>query len=739
VSRALLRILLCFTTIQLGYLVSPANAQRSVASSGELPAITVTPGEPSPRKPERTRRRPDRSAVPIRLARPLAADGASGASTSAQQSPSPSRSDLSSAVTALPAAVTVVDAAAIARTPVTTYGDLFRALPGFNVSNFGQGGIGYGLALRGYTEAEHGRDIAYLIDGVPVNAVSSLHTPNYADLNILLPETIKSIAVVRGPFSVEAGDSNLGGSVEITTKDAEPAGSVSIAGGSQGTVRSVGTWSNTEGTWRPYLAIEGYRTDGYRDNSFVERYNAFNKVSTTLADGATLSIRGQAFGTTFGAPGYVNRDALAAGTVNERSATNRSDGGDRALQNLVANYVSGAAGQELKGTLYVSHDTLNRYADFGGGQRWQHDDRVTAGGRLSKVWTGAGQDTLPVQLLVGGSWRSDVISAFQAPATARVVSGAPVVDLGLTQHDLAAYSQLQVKPLPWLKLTGALRYDQFIYDITDRLTPGGTPNIAPGILSPKAGVAITPLAGLELFANYGQGFRSIDVPLELIGNPSVRPFKVASLEGGAQLTAGLLRLLADIWTSDSRNEIFQPAPGLPVTLLGRARREGFDLDGRFALLATPAASVALFANYSGVTARLLDAAPSYYVPNVPDYVANVGLDYSLATRGAERLSGSAYVTFVGRKNLTQDGAITAAPYSRVAAKLAYAWPDGWTAFSTATWYPGNRTSEIAINFGNPTGATSADIFVSPQPALVVQAGVSYRFPTGPLAAAQVSP
>lgn len=33
--------------------------------------------------------------------------------------------------------------------------------------------------------AEPGRDIAYYIDGVPVNGVSSLHAPNYADLNIL--------------------------------------------------------------------------------------------------------------------------------------------------------------------------------------------------------------------------------------------------------------------------------------------------------------------------------------------------------------------------------------------------------------------------------------------------------------------------------------------------------------------------------------------------------------------------
>jgi hypothetical protein len=87
------------------------------------------------------------------------------------------------------------------------------------------------------------------------------------------------------------------------------------------------------------------------------------------------------------------------------------------------------------------------------------------------------------------------------------------------------------------------------------------------------------------------------------------------------------------------------------------------------------------------------------------------------------------VTFVGKKNLTQDGLITTSPFSRITGKLAYTWPGGWTAFTQATLYPGDRLSEIAINFGNPTGASSSDIFVSAPPAVVVLAGLTYRYPT----------
>lgn len=617
----------------------------------------------------------------------------------------------------------------IQRLPVGSYGDIFRSLPGFNVSNYGQGAIAYGIALRGYTEGEHGRDVAISIDGVPLNEVSSLHTPNYADLNILLPETVKSIEIVRGPFSVEQGDSNLGGSINITTKTAEPFGTLGIEGGSYGTVRGVGTYSRTDGSWQPYIALEGYRSDGYRDNSFVDRYNSFNKLTTTLADGARVSFRAQAYGTDFGAPGYLSRDAIRAGLISPRAAVNPTDGGNKQLENFVTTYSSGAPEQELSGTLYASHDYFNRYADFGGGQRWQHDDRTMAGGKIRKVWTGDVADGVPVQLLVGGNWRTDVIDAFQARTTARQVTGPTAIDLGVTQHNLAAFAQVQIKPVPWLKLTGGGRFDQFYYNLNNRLNPALQPSPSPSVTSPKGGIAITPVSWLELFANYGEGFRSPDAPLEILVNPQVKPFKVRSVEGGVQLIFDRFKVLADVWTATSANESFQAAANLPVTFLGAARRDGFDLDGRLFVIREPNNTLTLFANYSGVRARLVDAAPSFFVPNVPNYVANIGAEFDVGTWNAQRLIGTAYVTFVGKKNLTQDALLTTSPFTRVTGKLAYAWPQGWTAFAQATWYPGDRLSEFSTNFGDPTNASSADIFTSAQPTVVAIAGLIYRFPT----------
>ncbi len=646
-------------------------------------------------------------------------------------------SDLSTAAAALPAGSSTVDAQRLAQTPIASYGDIFRPLTGFEVANYGQGAIGYGLSLRGYTNAEHGRDIAYYVDGVPVNDISSIHTPNYADLNILLPETVRLIEVVRGPFNVECGDSNLGGCVTITTKNSEPFASIGGSGGSYGTARAVATYSSESGNYQPFFVEQGYHTDGYRDNSFVNDYNSFNKITTQLGDG-TLSIRGQAYGTTFGAPGYINRDAVASGALSPRAAVDPTDGGNKYYENLTANYTSGPADQNFTAMVFTNHDIFNRFADFtpAAPQRWQQDERYTVGGRVRKVWTDETGDGTGWQLLVGTQWRTDFIDAFQAPTTARIVNGPLAESIGDTETDVGPYAQVQWKPVPWLKLTGAERFDQFFYNVTDNLTPSNSTNISPGIWSPKAGVTLIPVKWWDFYANYGEGFRSIDAATELLGNPTIQPFKIQSQEVGTHLNIGQFVFHADVYTTHSQNEAFQAAPGLPETFLGAAVREGYDLDARYYVMSNAQNNVSIFANYGQVVARLLNSAPSYYVPNVPLYTSNIGIDYSVATRNGERLSGSAFVSFVGHQNMTQDGALTASAYQRVTGRLNYSWPNGWTIFTEAIWYPGSILSEFAFNLTGPVvGASSSDIYTAPVARWTVLAGFTYQIPTSGVAVA----
>ncbi len=641
----------------------------------------------------------------------------------------PSKTQLSPSVAALPASTTVIDAAEIARLPVQNYVDLFRPVAGIDVSNFGQGGVGNGISLRGFDDGEHSRNIAFFVDGVPINEVSSIHIPNYVDLNPLIPETVRSISIVRGPFSVEAGDAALGGAVFIETKDAEPFSTLNASGGSFESARGLATFSKAGPGILPYLAYEGYRTSGYRDNEQLERLNAFNKVTVPLDPGSSLSLRVQVYGTRFGEPGYLERDLVRDGAVSPRSAFNPTDGGSKLQQTVVGNYRNGSPDSELTGVFYASHDLFSRFSDFGGGQGGQIEERENGGARIRKAWTGSLGSILPTQVLVGADWRTDAINVKTGPSIARSFTGQ---DLGLEvlQTNLAGYAQVQVKPTPWLKFTGGARFDQFFFNVSNYLDPTMAPKVSTNVLSPKGGVALLPTQWLELFANYGQGFRSPSAVGELTTSPNLTPQTIESVEGGGKLIFDRFTFGGTVFFTNIANEIYQAAPDLPVQNLGRSRRDGFEIEARWIAYREGLSQIAVFANYSEVSARLLNGAGAIYVPNVPAALANLGTQFDVATSSAllpGHVTGTAYITYTAAKPLSEDGGQRSKPFPRVSGQLAYVHPSGWTAFTQATWYPGDRLSEIALNFGDVVHATSADIYTAPVPSFVLRAGLTYGF------------
>ena len=276
------------------------------------------------------------------------------------------------------------------------------------------------------------------------------------------------------------------------------------------------------------------------------------------------------------------------------------------------------------------------------------------------------------------------------------------------------------------------RYDRFFYEVRNRLDPANSPAVNSGVWSPKAGIAITPCRDVELYANYGEGFRSPSVVDDLLSNPALRPMKLVSREVGLHIAAVPRTSLAvDAWTTDIANESFQAAPGLPEQNIGRSRRSGYDIEGRYRAWSGAAGTASLFANLGTVSAHLIAQGPSaIYVPNVPAYVAQIGADFDVGSDAGRHLGGQVRVDLVGHQNLSEDGGQRTKPYPRIAGKLNYDLAEGWTAFSQATWYPGDRLSEFAVNFGPLTGATSSDIFVSPVPAFTFLIGLTYRFKTG---------
>src|SRR5436309_12898096 len=102
--------------------------------------------------------------------------------------------------------------------------DVVRLIPGFVISQHQGGGKAEQYFLRGF-DADHGTDVALFVDGMPVNLRSHAHGQGYADLHFLIPETVKLVDGLKGPF----GDFATAGAVNFVTKDLVDANTVEVA------------------------------------------------------------------------------------------------------------------------------------------------------------------------------------------------------------------------------------------------------------------------------------------------------------------------------------------------------------------------------------------------------------------------------------------------------------------------------------------------------------------------------
>ena len=302
------------------------------------------------------------------------------------------KSDLVNDPTTLPGSTTRVTQDEIARQNVSSYGDLLRPVTGLNINSFGIGGLGYGFSLRGFVDTEHGRDIAVFVDGAPANVSSAVQANGYIDLNPLLPETIRSFDVIRGPVSALYGNHALGGSIVFRTLDDLGPNRIDVSGSSWGTGRAVGLVGLRSESFYGYSALEGYITNGYRDNNKDKRINSFTKVSVPTASGLA-SLRLQLYDDRYGEPGYLNRDAVERGAISAKATINPTDKGLNQQQNLVFNY-EGNGADYWSSTAYLFHKNLYRTRTTGGNslpgagtlQRVGLDSRYSSAAACSGRW-----------------------------------------------------------------------------------------------------------------------------------------------------------------------------------------------------------------------------------------------------------------------------------------------------------------------------------------------------------------
>ena len=114
---------------------------------------------------------------------------------------------------------------------VTQPGQILEAAPGLAVISHADGGKANQYYLRGYN-LDHGTDFAVFVDDMPINLPTHAHGQGYADLNWLMPETVNSLNIRKGPYFADVGDFANAGSLFLNLRDSVDKPIVSVTAGS---------------------------------------------------------------------------------------------------------------------------------------------------------------------------------------------------------------------------------------------------------------------------------------------------------------------------------------------------------------------------------------------------------------------------------------------------------------------------------------------------------------------------
>lgn len=596
---------------------------------------------------------------------------------------------------------TVITADDIRRLNIRSIADIFAKVPGAQSHSFGQGEIGNPFRLRGFV-SDHGSEVAVYIDGVPQNLPSSSVGANgLAEYSWLTPEMIERIEVIQGPQTALAGDQALSGSVFITTK-ATARSSVEIQGASFGSGRLAGVYGGTFGQYDVLAVAEYAHIDGYRIASDSDRGNLFAKVSTVLPTGR-LAVRANVYRADWSAPGYLDFFVLRNGGYSSpKIALFPDDGGKGRRVNFVVDHApAGATG--LTANVYYDHVRRNRFGAFLPSriQNETDDQRNIYGTRAFYNWDFGGVGDLKA----GYEYRHDTGDQGSFRTVRRQRTGLVNRDYHLNFDAISFYTEGSVRPFERLKLLGGLRYDIFRQDVVNRLTPSQSGSGSQTLASPHIGLVFTPLDWVDMFVNYGTGFRSLAVT-ELSPTSATRPQgfdltppQIQSRDAGFKLRQGPFRFNGSVYASTVADEIRETQPGSNnFQNIGNTRRDGYQLEGFW----DPLPNLALTASYSYVDAKVTNplVPGQFAVSSNPRSIITAGIQYSQPLFGGQLLVDY-YAQNVGAKPFYVAGVVNeTTPYQQH--NLRFGFNHGPSSYSVfGTFRPRDFASDQSGSSFNP--------------------------------------
>ena len=399
--------------------------------------------------------------------------------------------------------------------PLDQTTQLLKTVPGLHISQHNGRGKAHQLFLRGF-DAVHGGDLEIRLAGIPLNEVSNIHGQGYADLGLLIPETVRRLTYSKGPFTAQQGDFAVTGSIGLEL--GLPRRGISLTGGlgSNWRRRLVALWGPRGFGPSTFGALAFSEGNGFgQGRSWIEGAAAAQVVlSLGLAKLRLLAI-GHA--TRFGTAGVLREDDLKAGRIGFYDARAPGLGGSSSRLAFQGEVTWGSSGDRGSLMSYVLMRGLRLKENFTGYLRYpagdtveQLHDVVQAGARaqLIRRLRVAGRNHL---LRLGLELRGDLIDQGQHRLNDSGARHTTEVEAEIRALDLSGWASLLLRPVGRLELAASLRVDLIAVRVVDQATTdirGPTREAAGLHLGPRLTATLPLGSSWTVFLAYGKGFRS---------------------------------------------------------------------------------------------------------------------------------------------------------------------------------------------------------------------------------------
>ncbi|MET3842386.1 TonB-dependent receptor [Bradyrhizobium sp. OAE829] len=488
----------------------PAEAQERAALPGQLPPVTITASDPTPKRAARSKpsqNRGEQNRTAINSNQPATA-GASGVGPATS-------SDGAAALQPAAASAVRISGAEVNAVPFLRPGEALEAVPGLIVTQHSGEGKANQYFLRGFN-LDHGTDLSIKVDGMPVNMPTHGHGQGYADINFLIPELIQSLNVRKGPYFADVGDFSSAGSVEIDYLTKLPKNLAELTLGSFGYRRGVAAGSVAVGAGTLLSAIEGVKYNGPWDvPDDVRKINGVMRYSQgTVTDGLTLTA--MAYSNAWNSTDQVAQRAVDQGVIGRFGALDPTDGGVASRFSLSGNFTHSSEYGQSKINAYVVRSNLQLYNNFtyflddpvNGDQFNQLDSRTLGGfdARHAFDWRLGGLET---QTRIGLQSRYDDIHVGLFKTQKRGWLSTVREDR-VREGNVGVWMDSTTRWTDWLRTTVGIREDVFAGRVLSD-TPENSGNAQASIASPKAGIVLGPWYKTEFFGNAGYGLHSNDI------------------------------------------------------------------------------------------------------------------------------------------------------------------------------------------------------------------------------------